>query len=309
MAARAVFSLSSAVRSSTGTLTAAPACCASSTARSACASLVLARGPLLEQPAASGAATAIQTSPLPSRRIVCFTVGPPPVRESSAARLVRRRHGTPWDVGPRRERKCAPQTVAGLGPAGRGAAITKSDLAEGAVDSGDQGLIVEGLAKVHDGAGAARAILRRRVVVGSDEHHRNAPAGSHEALVQLEPAEPAEVDVEDQAAGRAGALALEEVLGRREGLDLEAAGAEEASKGPEQRDVVVDHAHERRAVVLEGRNGCGCQAALSLRYDVRACDAPPPSVVGPIRAGRLAGLAGPQGRLPASRRKAARHGV
>src|SRR5262247_2178415 len=101
MAARAVFSLSSAVRSSTGTLTAAPACCASSTARSACASLVLARGPLLEQPAASGAATAIQTSPLPSRRSVCFKVGPPPVRESSAARLVRRRHRTPSDVGPR----------------------------------------------------------------------------------------------------------------------------------------------------------------------------------------------------------------
>src|SRR5262245_19592448 len=309
IAVRAAFSLSSAVRSSTGTLTAAPACCASSTARSACASLVLARGPLLEQPAASGAAAAIQTSPVPSRRIVCFTVGPPPVRESSAARLVRRRHRTPSDVGPRRGEECAPQTVAGLVPRRSRRAIAKSHLAEGAVDSGDQGLIVEGLAEVQDGAGAARAILRRCVVVGSDEHHRNAPAGGHEALVQLEPAEPAEVDVEDQAAGRVGALALEEVLGRREGLDLEAAGAEEASKGPEQRDVVVDHAYERRAVVLAGGSGCGCQAALSLRYDVRACDAPPPCVVGPIRAGRLAGIAGPRGRSRASRRRAARHGV
>src|SRR5262245_47409431 len=93
IAVRAAFSLSSAVRSSTGTLTAAPACCASSTARSACASFVLARGPLLEQPAASGAAIAIQTSPLPHRRIICFTVGPPPVRKSSAARLVQRATG------------------------------------------------------------------------------------------------------------------------------------------------------------------------------------------------------------------------
>jgi hypothetical protein len=81
--------------------------------------------------------------------------------------------------------------------------------------------------------------------------------------VQLEPAESTEVNVEDEAAGCPGARALQEVLRRREGLDLEAAGGEEAPKGPEQRDVVVDHAHERRAVVQVVGSGCGCQPALS----------------------------------------------
>src|SRR4030095_17220883 len=101
-----------------------------------------------------------------------------------------------------------------------------------------------------------------------------------------------------------GARALEEVLGRRERLDLEAAGAEETAQRPEERDVVVDDTDKLRAVILAGRSGS--QPTLPLRANPRAGCVPPPCVVGPIRPGRLAGSAEARGRVPEPRRRTGR---
>src|SRR4029453_17992101 len=76
--------------------------------------------------------------------------------------------------------------VLGARPAGPG----RSDFAEGAVDSGDQRLVVEGLPEVLDGAGPTRAIPRRGVIVRSDEHDRDPPAGGDEAPLPLQPPGP-----------------------------------------------------------------------------------------------------------------------
>jgi len=88
------------------------------------------------------------------------------------------------------------------------------------------------------------------------------------ALEQLEPAEPAEVDVQDETARRRGIGTIQEVLRGRERLDLKPAGVEQAPERAEKRDIVVDHTHEPRSFVVMGRREN--QPALSLFARARA---------------------------------------
>src|SRR5262245_19326800 len=133
------------------------------------------------------------------------------------------------DVGP----------ISGVGslPA---AAAGASAAAEGAVDAGDQRLVVEGLSQVLDGAGGARALLRCRVVACGDEDDRDVPPAGDEPLVELEPAEPAQVHVQDETPGRCWIRRRQEILRRRERLDAEAAGPEQPLERSQQRRIVVD---------------------------------------------------------------------
>src|SRR5882724_10714469 len=129
------------------------------------------------------------------------------------------------------------------------ARVRPSGLRERAIDAGDQRLVAEGLAEVLDGPGAARAVPREGVVVGGDEDDRDPPSGGHEPLVELEPAEPAEMHVQHETADR-HVPRCQELLGRRERRDGEAAGAEQALERTPEGDVVVDHTDHRRSSFL-----------------------------------------------------------
>ena len=111
-------------------------------------------------------------------------------------------------------------------------------------DEGNQEPCLERLAQIA-GCFAQPGAFGEHVVVRGDENDRRRNAFGRQAVLQVEAAQSAEVDVEDDARGLARHIAMEEILGGSEGLDANPV----EPKGARQRDteggIVVDDANPR----------------------------------------------------------------
>jgi hypothetical protein len=108
----------------------------------------------------------------------------------------------------------------------------------------NQRLCLERLSQIAECSAGPRA-LGEHVVVRRDEDDRRCGALGLEQISKIESAQPAEVDVEDDALGIAGYIALEKLLGRSKGLDANPIDAKGARERCAKRRIVVDDADPR----------------------------------------------------------------
>ena len=77
--------------------------------------------------------------------------------------------------------------------------------------------------------------------MAADEDDRDVVARSDQALLELEPAQARQAQIEHNARRPVRHWLAEELLGRGERLDVEVDGPEESLQGATHRVVVVDH--------------------------------------------------------------------
>ena len=114
------------------------------------------------------------------------------------------------------------------------------------LDRVEQHLAVERLAQVRGDAGSPDSLGGRRIVMGGDEDHGDTGAVHRQPLLKLEPAHPAQTEVQDQAGRTGGRRCVEKLTGRRERLDGIACRLDQASEGPANRQIVVDDGDQRK---------------------------------------------------------------
>src|SRR5213592_1585364 len=120
-------------------------------------------------------------------------------------------------------------------------AAAASGVAERRADRLDQGVFVEGLAKILGVGGRAGSVASGLVVARRDEHDGEGRLHVGKALLHVEAAESRQVNVEDQALDRPEALPREEFLAGAKGIHREACGAQQPPQGAEDRRIVVDN--------------------------------------------------------------------
>ena len=113
-------------------------------------------------------------------------------------------------------------------------------------DARDQVVVLERLLDEIHGAPLHRSDRHGHAVGCREEHDGQGRAAAQQLLLQLEPRHAGHQHVEQQHA-RAGEVAVvEQRLARREGLDLESRGLEQAMQRGAHRIVVVHDEHARR---------------------------------------------------------------
>jgi hypothetical protein len=103
----------------------------------------------------------------------------------------------------------------------------------------DKGLRLEWLSQVAKCSARPRS-LGEHVVMGGDEDDRRRRSFRLEAILKIEAAHATEVDVEDDAFGVSGDIALEEFLGRSKALHAKAVDPKGAHERGAKRGVVID---------------------------------------------------------------------
>ena len=99
----------------------------------------------------------------------------------------------------------------------------------------------KGLARYSRGRGLLRSLARPRVVMGRDEDDGNRAPRCLQQILEVEAAQPAQVDVQHQAIGSRVVAEIEKLLCGGEGVDGKALGSQEPAHRSHDVLVVVDH--------------------------------------------------------------------